>query len=565
MARFLILFTCLFIFSGQVRGQAIEWVVSGGIDDRVAEKLPASVSPYGDFKSAIEAGLTVMQNNGYLLAHVEKTAQREETFSVYINAGNLFKWTRLDGGNLPLQIQNRVGFRPGRYELTPVSKSNLELLFERILKEAERNGHPFAKVRLDSIEMNGTNIRAVINYTEGALVRYGVLSADSSFVKTGWLAAYLDLRPGDPYDQRVVENMAARMDALEFAGINGSPTIRFIEDRADIYLPVERRPANRIDAIVGFLPNEESDGGMRITGEAELHLANLFNSGKVFDLHWQRMRPETQYLDLGYFHPNIFRTNLNISVGFDLLKEDTTFITRDFDLRVDYRTGRHVVSFMSRLRAARILNEGLQEDLLPSIGDFNQNDYGAGYMYDRIDAGWLGFKGLRLSAEFMVGNKRIRNASMAPDDGGSDRNILQLTSTGGIRWGFLTGKRTLLFQNFRAGWLESDQLFVNDLYRLGGFRTIRGFNENQFFAQQYLLYSAEWQLYFDDSSNLMVFLDQAFFSTEGLKNNPTGIGVGLTLQTGGGLLQLAYAVGRDMNNAFDFRLSKFHFGYKAKF
>ena len=48
-------------------------------------------------------------------------------------------------------------------------------------------------------------------------------------------------------------------------------------------------------------------------------------------------------------------------------------------------------------------------------------------------------------------------------------------------------------------------------------------------------------------------------------DHPTGAGIGLALQTGGGLLQLAYAVGRTDNQPFDLRLSKFHFGYKAKF
>ncbi|MEJ2004213.1 MAG: ShlB/FhaC/HecB family hemolysin secretion/activation protein [Cyclobacteriaceae bacterium] len=129
----------------------------------------------------------------------------------------------------------------------------------------------------------------------------------------------------------------------------------------------------------------------------------------------------------------------------------------------------------------------------------------------------------------------------------------------------LTGKQTLLYQYLRGGIMNSDRLFQNDLYRLGGFRSVRGFNENQFFASQYLIYTLEWQLYFDESSNIMAFIDQSFFRSNGITDNPTGVGVGLTLQTGGGLLQIAYAVGRTSDQGFDMRLSKFHFGYKAKF
>ncbi len=567
LSRFLILFPCLFLFCLKSYGQEIQWVIKGEIEPKITEQLPASADSAAIGKK-LDQALIMLQQKGYLLAQIDRLENTGEYWQVELTSGARYTWANLGEGNLPLRIQNRVGFRPGRFSTTAVNRNELEKLFQRILRESEINGYPFARVRLDSIRLNGDEISAVINYDEGSIIVYNDLKLpDETIVKPGWMAAYLDIRPGDVYNQRTVNNLNARIDALEFVELEGPITVDFNSTAAEVRVPIRKRPSNRIDAIIGFLPNEEGDGGLRITGEAELHLANLFSSGKVFDFHWQRMRPETQFLDIGYYHPNFLRTNLDVFAGFRLLKEDTTFITRDFDLKIDYRNGRHTISFLSRFRTARLLETDGDVDILPEIADFNLNDYGAGYAYDRADPGWLGFKGLHLSAEFTVGNKNIRRNAAFPAEiyEGIDLDLLQLSATAGGRYGFATGRKSLLFQRIRGGWLNSDRLFLNDLYRLGGFRTIRGFNENQFFARQYLLYTIEWQLYFDESSNIFLFADQAFLRSLDEWDNPTGIGIGLTLQTGGGLLQLAYAVGRDQNQPFDLRLSKFHFGYKAKF
>jgi outer membrane protein assembly factor BamA len=322
-----------------------------------------------------------------------------------------------------------------------------------------------------------------------------------------------------------------------------------------------------VDGIIGFLPNEEE--GLRITGQAELELNNLFNSGKSFQMSWQRMRPETQRLFLSYYHTNLLRTRLDVGLNFNLLKEDSTFINRNFNISLDYSTGPHSLFFISRIKSARLLETSRYEDIteLPDVADFNLNDYGVGYHYLDVQPGWLGQYGLDLQAEAALGNKKIRrNAGLPPEIyEGIDLNSLQGRAEFSGQWGIRVGKQSLFVQRYSAGWMGGENLFLNDLYRLGGFRTIRGFNENEFYAQYYGMINLEWQFYVGESSNIMVFMDQAWLKDLSQSDNPTGVGVGATLQTGAGLLQLAYAVGRARENPFDIQKSKFHFGYIARF
>ncbi len=565
MIRFLALCSCIALLFAPAFGQKLDWHFS--TDAVNQEELPEDIGSE-TLEEAVERGLSVFQQAGFLLAYVSRMEQDSASTDIYVDQGEQFKWAELSAGNLPQQIQARVGFRPGRYNLSPVSPNRLRLLFERILRESEQSGFPYARIRLDSIELEGSEVSASILYQSGDRVTFGkLILSDSIFVNPAWLAAYLDIRNGEIYDKREINRLEARLEALDFITLEKSPSLIFRGSKVDVLLNVNKVPSNRVDAVIGFLPNEEEGGGLRITGEAELHIDNLFRSGKTFDLYWQRMRPATQFLSIGYFHSNLFRSNLNLSLDFQFLKEDTTFTTRDFDVRIDYRTGYHTFSALSRFRAARLLNVDPDLEELPEVADFNLNDFGLAYRFGNLKTGWLGYRGIQVTTDVRAGNKNIRRNTAIPAEyyEGIDDNLLQWGMDLSAAWGFLTGRQTLLYQRIRGGLLQSDKLFQNDLYRIGGFRSLRGFNENQFFARQFLLYTIEWQLYFDQSSHLMVFVDQAFMKFLDGGDHPTGAGVGLTLQTGNGLLQLAYAVGRTNNQPFDLRLSKFHFGYKAKF
>lgn len=104
---------------------------------------------------------------------------------------------------------------------------------------------------------------------------------------------------------------------------------------------------------------------------------------------------------------------------------------------------------------------------------------------------------------------------------------------------------------------------------MGGLQTLRGFNENFFFASDYGLSNLELQFHFEKDSYLFTFYDQAYlyFKTNKstLEDYPFGVGIGINLATPGGIISLAYALGKAREQPLNVRLSKFHFGYIAKF
>ena len=117
--------------------------------------------------------------------------------------------------------------------------------------------------------------------------------------------------------------------------------------------------------------------------------------------------------------------------------------------------------------------------------------------------------------------------------------------------------------------LIGKNLFDNELYRIGGLKTLRGFNEQSIFASTYGVATAEYRYMIGQYDYLTVFSDVAYVEkkTESEFNSQwlTGLGAGINFRTNGGVFSLFLAVGKNQDTSFDFRATKVHFGYLNQF
>jgi outer membrane protein assembly factor BamA len=117
-----------------------------------------------------------------------------------------------------------------------------------------------------------------------------------------------------------------------------------------------------------------------------------------------------------------------------------------------------------------------------------------------------------------------------------------------------------------GGWLETPQYFRNELFQIGGFRLLRGFDEESIYVNRYAVATAEYRYLVGINSYLYGFTDVGFtktnFTNTSFTNQFISVGVGLSFETKAGLLNLSYAAGKRNDVKFDLRnASKIHFGY----
>jgi hemolysin activation/secretion protein len=123
-------------------------------------------------------------------------------------------------------------------------------------------------------------------------------------------------------------------------------------------------------------------------------------------------------------------------------------------------------------------------------------------------------------------------------------------------------------QNF---YLNSSRYVVNELFRFGGFNSIRGFAENS--LQAYLTTSLLTEYRYILSPNLYLhsILDYGLIKNNSdsgnsdITENLIGIGLGMGIQTKNGLLKLALANGKTKKQQFEIYNTIIHISYNVKF
>jgi len=133
---------------------------------------------------------------------------------------------------------------------------------------------------------------------------------------------------------------------------------------------------------------------------------------------------------------------------------------------------------------------------------------------------------------------------------------------------FRLSKNFYLYAELDQGHIQNENVLVNESFRLGGLRSLRGFNENTFFARTYSVNQSELRVHYAYDGYVFLFFDHAFIDSA-IPNLASeyvfGTGLGLSLKTRTGNFRFIYAFGKSDQQDFNSRNGKIHFGYQAVF
>ncbi len=573
LSLFALLFSPLFIHA---QGKEVVYT-SAGADLAIldAYSLPRFLADSLPTRESYHEIVSSLQKDGYLLARVDTLIVHEEKVFVNISVGKQFQWASLNPGNLNVSLLNSIGYREKFYKKKPFKYGEVNRLSEKVIAYAENNGYPFASIRLDSISIQGNMVIASLNYQSGPLITFDTVEIEgSSKSKPFFIGNYLRIKPGEPYEEKKVEQAISKLRRLPYIKVIGAPYVSFQLQQGTPHFNLEDVRANQVDGIIGLMPNEGGGGGPLITGQFDLLLQNLFGAGKGVSLNWQRTQINSQNLDIRYSHPNLLRTPLNIKAGFSLLKEDTLFINRNFELGASVLMGKYSsLEVFTDIRTANTISSFSGDETFnpqfSQLADFSLAYYGLGYDFNNLDNLWLPTKGLTIEIEASVGNKKVegdRGSNTARDS--LDVKLVQYNFQVAVNNYLPISRRFVIKSRLLAGSVVSDQLYYNDLFRVGGLKSVRGFVENEYFVSDFVIGSVEAQYLIDNESFMFLFYDQGYVYADmdqKLEDYPGGLGAGLTFATNAGTFSFVYALGRTSAQAFDVNFSKIHFGYITRF
>ncbi|WMJ72493.1 BamA/TamA family outer membrane protein [Cytophagaceae bacterium ABcell3] len=515
--------------------------------------------------------------SAYLAASADSMVQKGDTVFVSIQSGPLYKWASLTQGNIPDHILLKSGYKEKLYREKAFSYKDFAKLQQRIIEQSENSGHPFACVKIDSITIEGEMIAGCINFEKGPSITFDSLHIEGeASIKKNFLAGYLQINEGQLYDQSKVDNITRLIRELPYLKQSRPPVVTFRGGKAQVGVFLEDRKVNQVDGIIGFLPNEAEDGKLLLTGEVNLDLKNLFNSGKNLFLEWRRFMQASQVLDVNYYHSRILHSGIDVEGSLNLFKQDSSFINIDRSLSLHHQLNtKGKVTFYSGYRTSRVLSGYpiSDPDKLPEMVDYDFISYGGGYSWHNLDDIFYPHKGWRFSATATVGNKIIRKNVTWNEEIYDDVQLrsVQVMLRSFVHKHLPIGKKSVLWFRGEGGMIfnNEDNIFVNDLYRIGGLRSLRGFNENNFYASDYGLATIEYRFFTEETSYLLVFYDQGVVSNryneEFKVDAPRSFGVGVSFSSGPGVFNFVYSMGMSRSQPLNLSLAKIHFGFVSRF
>jgi len=515
-----------------------------------------------------------MHKDGYLIAKIADVLSADNVLTVSLTIGPPFEWIALKPGNVDPLLLRKVSYQKYGLKADRFNYEDLAKLETDLLRYTERNGYPFASLSYDSLQITEGKIGASLNLDLGPAITFDSIRVNNDVLNRRFLESFLGIQLGDPYDHFKVERSVQQIRTMPYLRIIGDPKVSFQNEEATLYFELEKRRINRIDGVIGFLPSSASDNGLLITGQFDMDLYNPFKTGKHIGIHWRSPQEKSQSLNMIYEHPNLLRSPISFKGGFDFIKQDTTFTRIDFRIDLDFKVGRASrIAIFTNFTDSNLLAASQFESAteLPPFADIDNTLYGLSLELMKLDDPLLPKRGTSFYLSGGLGNKNISPIDALPADlydGVALKSVQYQIDLDFSHYFYIT-PRWNLRTRMNGGWIGNDNLFKNDAYRIGGLNTVRGFDENFFFATKYLANTIENRFYFESNSYLSLFADFGVLENAGESLSTEsflGLGTGISFETERGIFNLVYAMGSSESaGSFNFNRSKIHFGFTTRF
>jgi outer membrane protein assembly factor BamA len=528
---------------------------------------------------------------GFLEASVDSIWWSNTCAEVLLHLGPRYRWRQLRVDSALADSLRNDGWAwfPRAGDLADLS--GYDNSAEAWVNAMGTRGFPFASIRLDSLQMTDAYISARLLADRGPLYRIDSITIDGKLkIRTGFLYRYLDIPRGSIYRTDRLAEISGRLSMLPFLQEERPWEIVRTGTGAALNLHLEPKKSNRIDGLIAFLPSNSQVGGkLLMAGEANLDLHNALGTGERLIANWQQLQVGSPRLQMAFEQPYILGSRFEGDVRFMLFRKDSSFLNMDLSIGARYmltprRKGGVFYQRMSTTLLTVDTNKVRSARSLPEFIDLSADLAGLSLEDDLTDRPLNPRRGLTWRVNASAGIRKVRQnpviTALKQDASGTPFDFSTLYDPRANRRpvfrarmqsaAFLPiGRQAAVKFGMQGGVVLLKDPFRNELFQIGGYRTLRGFDEERIFSSAFGIGTVEFRWLTGPLSHFFAFTDIGYSADRSLTvpsgNAYGGVGLGLRLETRAGLLDLAYAVGKRDGQALDLRQSKIHFGIVSLF
>lgn len=510
-----------------------------------------------DFEKKAESDSTLYQTLdslktiGFYTLSVDSVNRNE----IYLNKGKMYKkiWVKNDS----VFNQKEEWF----------SVQNLDSLIQNLNEKYAQKGFPFTEIKVVPMGFISDEAKVKLELQLFAARRIdGVNVQGYEKLSKGYIKHGLGLKKGKTYNEKELKEISEKISFNPLIEESRPPQTLFNTDSTTIYLYIKKVKSNLFDGILGF--GNDQNGEFRLNGNVKIELNNNFNAMEKIRLNWIATADKSTSLDLNVKVPYLFRSAVGTQTQFNLFRKDSTFVSTKIEERLFYQLTQNsnIGLNFSYENSNFVLDE--YPEMAALYEDFDKSGFGVSYEFLQPTSNRLleGITGIYILGKTLNRNGQVMDVATQEIKKSEARQYevgIQAYRIFRLLPEHLLKARTEGFGLFS----DSDFYSENELYRIGGFGSVRGFNEESITASAYGIASLEYRFMPNDGFYVSAFGDYAFVENKStnISENLLGAGVGISFLTQLGVFNLSYAVGKQSDTSFDFKNSKIHFGILARF
>jgi outer membrane protein assembly factor BamA len=529
----------------------------------------------------------ILRNKGFTAASIDSVKIDSAAAFLQLYIGERFTWSLIRTKPADAPILNASGWDSKKLFGKPATVEHFESEELQLLNYLENNGYPFAKISLDSVMIDKGAIRATLNVEKGPLYKIDSIHINGTAkISVDFMERYLGIAEGSLYRKDRLLTISRRILELPFVQEERPWSINMLGTGSILNLYLKPKKSSQIDVLVGLLPNNDQlqSGKLLVTGEATVVMRNPFGNGENLGLDWQQLQQQSPRLNINYQQPYIFHSPYGVNLAFSLYKKDSSYINTDGLLGIQFNASMNKkASVFIQTTGCTVLNIDTAQIIatrqLPEVADMSSLSLGATFEFNNTNYKYNAIRGNEFYFIGSAGTKRLKKNSEIirlkdESDPSFDYSTLYDTvqtsayqfrlNIAGAHYFPLSRASTIRFA-LNAGWYQSPKIFRNELYQIGGYKLLRGFDEESILASEYTVGSVEYRYLIGMNSFLFSFIDGGWAKNDvpgfAINNVYLGIGLGLAFETKAGIFNMSYAVGKQGSDPFEFRQAKIHLGY----
>ena len=524
-------------FSHHILGQENELILV--TNDTIQNKIVSEIyytkkhPQKKDILDEINRILQQVKKRGFFTARIDSISKADKTFSAHINLGKRTNKIIIINKLKPEERTKLYGASQSSksaIDSIKIKTNEFDDFTNQLLKKIDKLGKSFSEISyINPIMKNDTLIiELTISDSSNRKIDKVIVRGYNAFPEK-FISNYFLINTKTVFSKQKLKNISTLTNRLDFIKENKAPEVLFKKDSTHLYLFFDKLGTSSFDGIVNF-SSKENGKGLLLNGNLDLKLNNTFNSGEKFEIIWNKVSDEKTDFKINSYVPYLFNSKFSTTLEFNLYRQDSTFINTNFKLNTDYSINqRSHASVLYRSENSNYLLNTLDNE----ITSYSNYFIGLGYLMKKLSTSNLYDFNNGVNLNLIVGKRKTSLESI-------NQLKLHLSAFANLQ----INNRSYINIRNESGLLTSKNYLLNELFRIGGANSIRGYNEQSIFTNGYSYSNIEFRYSLDRSSYLYSITDMGAYKESTTKKikKLIGIGAGYQFKINNNFVNIGYVI-----------------------